>query len=157
MKSIFSLFLLFAGLLFLFSCKKELSWENYERNQPPTANAGPDKVITLPTDSVLLNGSGSSDPDGNISSYIWTKIAGPAPCNIVNATAVQTQVGNLVSGIYQFELKVTDSGGLFSKDTVSVSLDVIKVNGCNAIADIRNALRGTLSYCGKHSQKNYHS
>ena len=39
---------------------------------------------------------------------------------IANTNAVQTQVTNLVQGIYQFELKVTDAGGLFSKDTMQV-------------------------------------
>ena len=36
-------------------------------NKPPTANAGPDQVITLPTDSISLDGSASSDPDGMMS------------------------------------------------------------------------------------------
>ncbi|MGN6399892.1 MAG: PKD domain-containing protein, partial [Flavisolibacter sp.] len=41
-------------------------------NQPPVANAGADKTITLPTSSVTLSGSGS-DADGSISKYSWTK------------------------------------------------------------------------------------
>ena len=43
--------------------------------------------------------------------------------NIANANAVQTQVTNLAQGIYQFELKVTDAGGLFSKDTMQVTVN----------------------------------
>ncbi len=58
----------------------------------------------------------------NIASYIWTKISGPASSNITNANAVQTQVSNLVQGFYQFELKVTDGGGLISKDTVTITV-----------------------------------
>ena len=50
------------------SCKKETSCENCrsenDKNKPPIANAGLDQVITLPTDSVLLDGRTSSDPDG---------------------------------------------------------------------------------------------
>jgi len=46
---------------------------NNENNKPPIAVAGPDRAITLPTDSVLLDGRTSSDPDGSISSYLWTK------------------------------------------------------------------------------------
>jgi len=89
-------------------------------NRPPVANAGPDQTITLPTNTVNLDGSSSSDPDNNITTYAWRKIAGPATFTIANANAVQTQVNNLVQGTYQFELKVTDAGGLFAKDTVQI-------------------------------------
>lgn len=89
-------------------------------NKPPIANAGPDQTITLPTSVVTLNGSNSTDPDNNIISYIWTKISGPSFYTITDAGAVQTEVKNLVQGVYQFELKVTDAGGLISKDTIQV-------------------------------------
>lgn len=89
-------------------------------NHPPVANAGADQTITFPTNTINLDGSGSTDPDNNIVSYQWTKISGPSTFNISNANAVQTQVTNLVQGIYQFELKVTDAGGLFDKDTVQL-------------------------------------
>jgi len=39
-------------MAFPFSCKKELSYDAcIEGNKPPIASAGPDHVITLPTDS----------------------------------------------------------------------------------------------------------
>ena len=66
-------------------------------NRPPVANAGADQVITLPTNSVNLNGS-ATDPDNNITSYQWTKISGPSSFTIANPNAVQTQVTNLVEG-----------------------------------------------------------
>ena len=91
-------------------------------NHPPVACAGADRTITLPTDTVTFDGNCSTDPDNNISSYLWTKIAGPASVTIANANAATTQVSNLTEGIYQFELKVTDAGGLFSKDTVQVTV-----------------------------------
>ncbi|HEV8273637.1 MAG TPA: PKD domain-containing protein [Chitinophagaceae bacterium] len=96
---------------------------NAPTNRAPVANAGNDTTITLPANTILLNGSLSTDPDNNISSYMWTKISGPSPFNIANANAVQTQVTNLVQGRYQFELKVTDGGGLFSKDTIQVTVN----------------------------------
>ncbi|WP_414521426.1 PKD domain-containing protein, partial [Umezakia ovalisporum] len=55
-------------------------------NQAPVANAGPDQTITLPTNSITLNGSGT-DVDGSIAAYQWTKVAGPAQGSISNATA----------------------------------------------------------------------
>src|SRR4026207_2158487 len=99
MKKIFFLLLLFilsAGIFF--SCKKEKSCEGCIGNKPPTAVAGPDQVITLPTDSVSLDGNASSDPDGTISEWLWTKISGPASFNFSNASIAKTVVKNLSAG-----------------------------------------------------------
>ncbi|MBI3610945.1 MAG: HYR domain-containing protein, partial [Nitrospirae bacterium] len=44
-------------------------------NHPPVANAGPDQTVEATSSSgasVVLNGSGSSDPDGNPLTYNWT-------------------------------------------------------------------------------------
>lgn len=89
-------------------------------NHPPVANAGADQTITLPTNSIVLSGSGSSDPDNNITAYAWLNISGPSTAMIGFPNAVQVQVASLTQGVYQFELKVTDAGGLFSRDTVQV-------------------------------------
>lgn len=86
------------------------------------ANAGPDQGIILPVDSVFLDGSQSRDPNGDISRYEWAKIAGPNSFNIKNTTADKTWATGLVEGVYEFELKVTDGAGLFSKDTVRVAV-----------------------------------
>jgi TolB protein len=69
-----------------------------------------------------LDGSKSTDPDNNITSYQWAKINGPSSFAITNANAITTQVNNLVEGTYLFELKVTDAGGLINKDTVKVTV-----------------------------------
>jgi hypothetical protein len=115
----YSVLVLLTGCLVFISCKKERSCENCkETNKPPIAIAGPDQVITLPTDSVSLNGSSSSDPDGKISEWLWTKISGPASFTIIKPTDSTTKVKALVTGIYQVELKITDNGGLSAKDTV---------------------------------------
>ena len=108
------------------SCKKELSCEScIDHNQPPIALAGPDVTITLPIDSVMLDGSNSSDPDGKISTWQWTKVSGPASSTIVNATAVTTTVKHLKVGVYQFELKVTDDKGASAKDTMMITVNSI--------------------------------
>ena len=45
------------------TCKKEKSCEGCkENNKPPTAIAGPDQVITLPPDSISLDGFASNEP-----------------------------------------------------------------------------------------------
>ena len=91
-------------------------------NRPPIARAGVDQTILLPVDSVNLDGSGSTDPDNNISYYQWTKISGPAGGIIINSNVARVEAYQLTAGVYQFELKVTDAGGLFSRDTVSVTV-----------------------------------
>jgi len=107
-------------------------------NHPPIANAGNDTTIALPNNSINLDGSRSTDPENNITSYAWTKISGPTSFNIINSNAAQTQLTNLVQGTYQFELKVTDARNLFSKDTMHVLVNLsgsstsISVTGCNA-------------------------
>jgi len=123
MKLKFIFFVLLVGLLIDLSCKKETSCEgcaDNKNNKPPISVAGPDQVITLPTDSVSLDGSASGDPDGMISGWLWTKISGPASFNIIKSTDSTTKAKALVTGAYLFELKVTDNGGLFTKDTVQV-------------------------------------
>ncbi len=114
-----------------FSCERELSCEGcLATNKPPTAIAGQDTSLTLPTDSLLLDGSASSDPDGSINEWLWTKISGPVTFTIFDAAATKTVVKNLVSGIYRFELKVTDDSSLAGRDTVQVEVraDTTSVN-----------------------------
>jgi hypothetical protein len=109
--------------IFFISCQKELSCVDCtDANKPPIALAGNDIFTTLPTDSIRLDGSSSSDPDGAISEFLWTKISGPPSYIIANNYSATTTVKNLVAGIYQFELKVTDAGGLSAKDTVQVNV-----------------------------------
>ena len=95
-------------------------------NQPPTANAGLDQNITLPVNSVPLNGSGT-DPDGTISAYLWRKISGPAGETITNTTSATTSVTNLVQGVYKFELKVTDNSGTTDTDTMQVTVNNVTI------------------------------
>ncbi|KAA9040849.1 hypothetical protein FW778_02065 [Ginsengibacter hankyongi] len=127
-------FISMLGILVHLSCQKRFLCPDCDSNKPPVAQAGKDTTIILPVDSVILDGRASVDPDNNIVSYAWTKISGPSSFNIVNANAVQTQVSNLVAGVYQFELKVTDAGGLFSKDTIRVSVNpAAGIVDCNGI------------------------
>ena len=118
--------LLLSGVLFYLSCKKEYSCENCNQvNTPPIADAGPDYVIVLPVDSIILDGSSSSDADGVISSYAWRKIAGPASFLISEPSLVNPVVKKLTAGLYQVELKITDNDGLSATDTMQIIVTVI--------------------------------
>ncbi len=106
---------------------------NAAANQPPTANAGSDQSITLPVNYVTVSGIGT-DVDGSIINYSWSKVSGPANFNIVNVSSATTNINGLTSGIYKFELKVTDNNGASGKDTI-----VITVNAAPNIPPTVNA------------------
>lgn len=102
----FTTYVLLTGVLVNISCKKEYSCEGcIGGNKPPIANAGADPTIILPLDSVMPDGSASSDPESTISSFQWSKISGPASFTINKALVARTVVKNIVTGVYQFELK----------------------------------------------------
>jgi hypothetical protein len=106
---------------------------NPANNVAPTANAGADISITLPTSSTLLNGSGL-DPDGTVDTYAWVKIAGPAAGNLTNTNTAIASASALVQGIYQYQLTVTDNVGAVGRDTVQVT-----VNAAPNLAPVANA------------------
>ena len=69
-------------------------------NKPPVANAGSDFNITLPVNSVNLNATASTDPDGSITTYLWTKLSGPSQFNLGNSGSATTTASNLAAGVY---------------------------------------------------------
>lgn len=86
-------------------------------NQPPVADAGPDRS-GAPGDTFELDGSGSSDPDGDDLAYQWTRVSGP---NVTLQNADQEKASFTANqpGTYVFELEVSD-GEASSTDTVRV-------------------------------------
>lgn len=110
----------------MMSCKKEYSCEGCaNKNQPPVAIAGSDEIVSLPTDSILLDGSRSNDADGKITEWLWAKISGPSSFKIISKASSKTFVKNLTPGVYLFELKVMDNGGLSAKDTIMITVDAM--------------------------------
>ncbi|XP_033843757.1 kunitz-type protease inhibitor 1a [Periophthalmus magnuspinnatus] len=86
---------------------------------PPTANGGLDLVVQ-PQESVTLNGLESKD-DKKIIKYEWTLLT-PYPFAIIEKTNFEDQiiVSNLTSGVYKFQLTVTDSAGQADSTQVTV-------------------------------------
>ncbi|RSK39484.1 PKD domain-containing protein [Hymenobacter perfusus] len=92
-------------------------------NQLPTATAGPDVVLTLPTSSTTLAGSGT-DPDGTISSYAWSQLSGPNTAAFSSTTVAAPTINGLVAGSYTFSLVVKDNAGASSPaDQVTVTVN----------------------------------
>ena len=90
-------------------------------NTPPIANAGADQTITLPTTSATLNGTSSSDPDGIITTYAWSKVSG-GTATITSPSSATTTVTGLAQGVYYFRLAVTDDSSATSADTMIVTV-----------------------------------
>ena len=94
---------------------------NGTTNLLPIANAGPNQTITLPTNSVILNRSASSDPDGSIASYKWVKLSSGMG-TISNTAVASPTINKLVAGQYTFELTVTDNKGATAKSQTKVTV-----------------------------------
>ncbi|MBW1953820.1 MAG: PKD domain-containing protein [Deltaproteobacteria bacterium] len=92
-------------------------------NQPPTADAGADQTTKLGV-SVTLDGTGSTDPDGDSLTYSWKVVEKPEGSNPTLAaanTSTPTFTPDM-PGDYKIELVVTDAYGLASNpDYVIVS------------------------------------
>ncbi len=91
-------------------------------NHNPIANAGPDQSV-IANATVVLNGSGSFDPDNNIVSYQWQQIYGPSVTLNDADTAIASFTASVESdSTLLFMLTVTDADGLQSTDTCSVTV-----------------------------------
>ena len=91
-------------------------------NQPPTANAGPNQRVVAPGPSglrVTLDGSRSSDPDGDSLTYNWT---GP----FRTRTSVSPTV-EIPGGIHTVTLMVDDGRGGVDTDTVTITVRTLAV------------------------------
>ncbi|GAA4341535.1 malectin domain-containing carbohydrate-binding protein [Flaviaesturariibacter amylovorans] len=98
-------------------------------NQPPVANAGADKTITLPANSTVLNGSGT-DTDGTMTTYSWSQVSGPGAAAFSSSTVAAPTVSGLVQGTYVFSLLVTDNAGATSvPDEVVVTVNAAPTPG----------------------------
>jgi thermitase len=88
-------------------------------NDPPVANAGSDQSVTDSDNSgvetVILNGSGSSDPDGTIAGFEW-KEGG------LTIAAGATPSVSLSVGTHVIALTVTDNDGATASDSVVITV-----------------------------------
>lgn len=88
---------------------------------PPIADAGVEQSVNENTE-VTLDGSGSSDPDGEIVSYEWT---GDGSINIINSTEAEASFFAPevdANTTYIFTLTVTDDSDSTSSANVSVTI-----------------------------------
>ncbi|MGH8584455.1 MAG: PKD domain-containing protein, partial [Gammaproteobacteria bacterium] len=96
-------------------------------NRAPIAAAGPDQRVVA-GQTVVLDGSGSSDPDGSSLTYLWTQTAGYGVTldDRTKPKPAFTLATSSTAATLQFKLTVTDPSGLSASDTVAIAvLDLI--------------------------------
>lgn len=91
-------------------------------NRAPIARSGIDKTVTGPI-SVTLDGSQSSDPEGDALTFNWTQTGGNA-LTMINGNSAQATIDVPATDsniAYTFTLTVTDPQGASSSDSVVIS------------------------------------
>jgi hypothetical protein len=81
----------------------------FQANRPPVADAGSPQTAPVGAEAIL-NGAGSSDPDGDPLSYRWRILDAPpnSQARLSDATAPRPGFGIDKAGQYRFELVVRD-------------------------------------------------
>jgi hypothetical protein len=112
-------------------------------NQLPIADAGPDETVTDSDgggENVTLDGSGSTDPDGSIVSYLWTE-GGSEIATGVNPTVL------FAVGPHEVTLTVTDDAGDTDTDVVVITVDEPPAPGVSYAADIQPYFNTNCTVC----------
>ena len=105
-------------------------------NQPPLANAGPDQTVAQGA-AVTLDGSASSDPDGDTLTYVWTLMSKPAGSTaaLTGAGTVAPQFTADLAGVYVIRLVVNDGSASSAPDQVSVTANAPANSAPTAASD----------------------
>lgn len=90
----------------------------------PVADAGENQTVQINT-TVILDGSGSSDADGDPLEYEWVSNTVPvgAVVTINDADQEKATFTPEVAGFYSFRLKVTDPSGKTDTDNIDVTVN----------------------------------
>ncbi|HEU4593975.1 MAG TPA: HYR domain-containing protein [Pyrinomonadaceae bacterium] len=113
-------------------------------NAPPVADAGLDQALECAgaTTPVTLDGSGSSDPDGDTPlTFDWSE-------GMTSLGSGETLNVNLASGSHTITLTVTDPSGASAQDTVVVNIIDTTAPVVNDPPDVTVSTGANASSCG---------
>ena len=96
-------------------------------NQPPTAEAGEDQEAGYSA-VVLLDGSQSSDTNGEIERFLWEQLSGEPVSVFSSDQPVATFYSPSADATLSFVLSVFDEQGLSDKDTTDVFVSSLSIN-----------------------------
>ncbi len=123
---------------------------NPPANQAPTANAGPAQTVASGA-TVTLDGTGSTDPDGTIASYQWTRNGGTGAAVTLSSTTAasptftaQTLAPGAAPVTYVFDLVVTDNLGAAS--VVNSVTITVREQATVTITGLPTTLTGTTGF-----------
>ncbi len=96
-------------------------------NQPPDVDAGPDQIVSEPTNTVVLAGVVTDDNfAGNSVTVQWSKVSGPGEVTFTNATSRITSATFSQTGVYVLRLTATD-GQFEGSDDVQITVNAAPV------------------------------
>jgi len=122
-------------------------------NSTPVANAGPDQAV-LAGDTVTLDGTGSSDVDGDLLTFDWNITSSPpgSTAALDDASAVMPTFVADLAGTYDVQLVVSDGLSFSTADIVMVVTSPINTKPvADAGPDLSDVVAATVTLDGSGS------
>ena len=127
-------------------------------NERPIADAGFDRNVTTGS-LVVLDGSGSSDSDGDSLSYLWSVESQPTDSNVTlsSSVSISPTLSTEIDGNYTFNL-IVDDGNLSSitdkVNIVSYTPNTVPISDAGLDQNVTTSFLATLDGSGSYDENN---